>query len=257
MSGEIQTYLFLILAGLVAGFIDSIAGGGGLIGLPSMILVLGPGVRAIGTNKVASTTAALVALLVYLKRGHVDWAKALSFTAWIALGAFSGSRAAPYVPAELFPVLLMITCPLILWIVWRKDLWIKKDDLDQKHVTWLKITDPAIILSGYLCGFYDGVWGPGGGTFMFLSLLFIAKLPLITALATAKFANTTSAATSLLSYAAGNYVEWIPGSVLALGIGVGAFIGARYASQKAARVIRPTLVVVVLLLMIRLITSSR
>src|SRR4051812_17697004 len=113
--------LLLIAAGLLAGFIDSIAGGGGLITLPALTLAVGAGPHAIGSNKIVGTTGALIALLVYLRAGHFDWRKSLVFAAWVGAGAYLGSRTAPFVPVTVFPWLLVATCPLILWIVWRKD----------------------------------------------------------------------------------------------------------------------------------------
>jgi uncharacterized membrane protein YfcA len=115
---------------------------------------------------------------------------------------------------------------------------------------------PAVVLSGLACGFYDGVWGPGSGTFMFLSLLFVAKLPLLPSLAAAKLANSASAITSLVSYAAAGHVHTHQGVVMAVGTIAGGYMGARQASASAARVVRPVLAIVVLLLMVKLLADA-
>src|SRR4051812_41236315 len=98
-----MSWTFLLFAGLIAGFIDAIAGGGGLITLPAISLVVGAGVTAVGTNKIAGAAAALIALLVYARHGHVDWKNSLVFAAMAGLGALVGSRLAPLIPQAAFP----------------------------------------------------------------------------------------------------------------------------------------------------------
>lgn len=253
--------LFLAAAGLLAGFIDSIAGGGGLITLPTLTLAVGAGPHAIGTNKIVGVTGALVALLVYLRGGHMRWGKSLAFTALVGVGSFCGSLTARLIPVAAFSWFLLLTCPLILWVVWRKDLWIARE-ADQGHITLngrsrlLRLGDPKILLTGLACGFYDGVWGPGGGTFMFLGLLFVVRLPILAALAAAKFSNTVSASVALVTYAAGGYVHWLTGATVALGMAIGAFCGARLASRSTATIIRPVLVAVVTLLIVKTLMRS-
>jgi uncharacterized membrane protein YfcA len=232
--------------------VDSIAGGGGLITLPSLAWILGPGVLAIGTNKIVGTAAALVALLVYLSRGHFDASKSFWFALWVGLGSFCGSRVAPLIPASWFGFFLAGTCPVILWVVWKKDLWVAHE---AQHAAPRAPYDSKLALLGLLCGFYDGVWGPGGGTFMFLSLFFIGKLPLLVAIAASKLANAASAGTALVSYAAQGHVHVLEGSVMASGVIAGSFVGAMHASSRAARIVRPVLVAVVALLVLRLISA--
>jgi uncharacterized membrane protein YfcA len=247
--------LALIAAGLAAGFVDSIAGGGGLVSLPSLMLVVGPGAVAIGTNKIVGATGALVALVVYARRGHMDWRRSLAFAAWVGAGALTGSRVAPYAPARLFPLLLGITCPVILFIVWRRDLWLAQTSRAAttagagRHASF----DPKVALVGLVCGFYDGVWGPGGGTFMFLGLHFFVGLPLVGALAAAKLANSASALVALASYAQGGFVRWHEGATLAVGMAAGALLGARAASRDAQRIVRPGLAIVALLLLVKVL----
>lgn len=241
--------MFLVFVGLLSGFIDSIAGGGGLIALPAMSLVVGPGVEAIGTNKIASLAGALIAFLVYLRKGHVDWKASVSFTVAVSFGALVGAIIAQWIPKSVFPWLLLITCPLILALVWKRDLWTSR----ALHPGSASVV--AVILAGLATGFYDGVWGPGGGTLMFLALLFFARLPLLTALAASKLANTVAAIVGLTTYGIAGHVHFHLGLMLASGMTVGGFFGASLASTNATRVVRPALLVIVALLMIRVITT--
>ena len=247
--------LALLGAGLVAGFVDSIAGGGGLITLPSLMLVVGAGAQAIGTNKIVGATGALVALCVYARRGHMDLSRSIAFAGWIGVGSLLGSRVSPLLPVAAFPVLLGVTCPVLLWIVWRKDLWLshREPTAQPPPSGWARLGSPAVVAAGLACGFYDGAWGPGGGTFMFLSLHFFVQLPLVTALAAAKRANRASALVALASYAQGGYVRWSSGVTLAIGVALGALVGARSASVHAQRIVRPGLAVVAVLLLLKIL----
>lgn len=240
--------VFLAGVGLLAGFIDSIAGGGGLIALPAMSLVVGPGIDAIGTNKIASLAAAGIAFLVYLWRGHVDWRSSLLFTATVGAGAFFGSLAAQWVPKNAFPWMLAATCPLILFMVWNNDIWAAR----ALHPG--KASVIAVALAGFGAGLYDGIWGPGGGTIMFLGLLYFARLPLLTALAASKIANSAAAVVALVTYGVTGHVHVHEGMMLAAGMLIGGFFGANLASTRASRVVRPVLLVIVVLLAVRVIS---
>jgi uncharacterized membrane protein YfcA len=246
----------LALTGLVAGFVDSIAGGGGLITLPALTLLFGPGASVIGTNKIAGCMAAAMALVVYARKGHFDFKRSLAFTLWISIGSYLGSQISPLLPAPLFHWFLVITCPIILWIVFRKDLWVRSENVVStplKSTKWLGLLEPGIFVSGILCGIYDGAWGPGAGTLMLLSLIFFARLPLFIALAASKLANACSAAVALASYASKGYVHWPEGICLAIGISLGAVVGAQCATQNASRIVRPVLASVVCLLLAKLV----
>ena len=248
--------LILFIAGLLAGTIDAIAGGGGLITLPTLGLFYETGPHAIGTNKIAGTLASLAALIVYTRKQKPDWSSFALFAASTAGASWVGSQLSPLLPPEAFKIFLWITCPLVLLLVWRKDTWTK---YAQSHPLPVpagpgKVRTrrrAALILAGVLCGLYDGAWGPGGGTLMLLACLWVAKLPLLAALAASKLANTTSAGSALIGYSRQGYVHWESGLILGAGITLGATIGATHASKHAARVIRPVLTFVVILLLIR------
>lgn len=238
----------LIFFGALAGLIDAIAGGGGLITLPVLAFLLGPGPQAIGTNKIVGFVAALIAFIVYWRQGHFDPRHAWRFSISVALGSFMGSQCAPFVGAQTFKYLLFFTAPFILWMIWRKDLWVSEAlAARQRRSAWV------VCAWGVAVGFYDGFWGPGGGTLMFLVLLLSGAMPLLPALATAKLANAFSAAFALVGYALHGYVHVWEGSVMAAAISIGAWQGAQLAGRRAAQIVRPTLVIVVSLLMLRLI----
>ena len=235
--------LFLVFAGFVAGIIDSIAGGGGLITLPSLSTILEPGPHAIGTNKIVGTAGALMAFLVYLRKHPLHLKKGLSFIVAVGVGSVLGSLCSPLVPRIYFRYFLIAACPLILLVLWNKQ-GLMKEVRDQAKASW-----GALVSTGVAVGFYDGFFGPGGGTFMLIGLLAGARMSLFEALLLSKLANTLSAAVSLTSYGIQGFVHARFGLIMAIGMTAGSFMGARLASKKAEQVVRPVLVFVVLLLM--------
>jgi uncharacterized protein len=234
----------------LAGFIDSIAGGGGLITVPILTLLLGPGAVAIGTNKIVGLAAALIALIVYARKGHLQIKSSAPFLIGIALGTISGSKLAMHLPKEYFQWFLLAACPVILFITLKRESFLTKEHSQPSLRGRRQIALVAFL--GAACGFYDGVFGPGGGTFMFLSLAGIGGYSVVAALATSKLANTLSAASALGSFALEGVVVWDVGLRLALFAGLGALIGSQIASKNAKVIVRPMLVIVVVILLTKL-----
>ena len=249
---DILPALLLIVTGLIAGFIDSIAGGGGLITVPLLSILLGPGATAIGTNKVAAIFGVGAALLVYMRGGHVQFKRAWIFALVTGAGAACGAFFSPYIPADVYRWVLVAICPVILWIVYRKDIWVR---IETTHVHSENPNSLVFWSTGFVCGFYDGIAGPGGGTLMFLALFFVARLPLLAAMATAKLANFASGALSLAMFASSGHVIWPKGLTLAAGMIAGSMIGATYATRNAAPLARAALLVLAGVLLLRLIFS--
>lgn len=236
--------MWLFFAGLFAGVMDAIAGGGGLITLPALILHVGPGAHAIGSNKIPGFLAAFTALVVYARRGHLDWRAGLGFSIAISLGAFLGSQVSPMFPAEFFRILLLATAPLILgFVFFGKKL--RPPTVTVHPASW------RIGVTGLLVGFYDGAWGPGGGTFMFLGLLWVVGMEILPAMATAKLANSCSALFSGIGYWTAGRVRVDAGLWVAAGAVLGAWVGARLATRQAERVAKPALIGVAALLLWR------
>ncbi len=238
---------FYIFIGFLTGLVDSVVGGGGLISLPFLSSQLGAGAYAIGTNKILGTTGALAALIIYTRKGHLLFKEGLLFCLFCAVGSFLGSKATPFIPAIFFKYFMMAMCPVILYIIWNNEKFTSENQLAKKHSIYL------IFLAGILSGFYDGFFGPGGGTFMFLSIFFLANFPLLTSIAISKMANTFSAGTALVTYATSGFVNWKLGLIMAIGMLFGSFIGASYTTKNSKKVIKPVLIIVVVLLFINLL----
>jgi uncharacterized membrane protein YfcA len=247
--------IVMISGGFLAGFIDSIVGGGGLITVPLFLLALGPNASAIGTNKVAAVAAQLAAFAVYFQNRQVDRFRGPSIFLITAVGAIFGALLAPKLPAEFFQWFLIFVTPAVVALVLTKSIWSRSPDRPPK---------PRLALLGsFGAGFYDGVAGPGGGTMMFLSLFLIGGMPAAIAMGTGKFANLGSAMTSLVTYGAQGEVRWVLGTLVAAPIALGAWTGAKFATRlrdgesleaRARNISRAALVVVSGLVLVRWLT---
>lgn len=244
----INDLLLLIIGGFLAGLIDSIVGGGGLISVPVFLLILGPNASAVGTNKVAAVAAQLAALAVYHRNAQVDLSLAGKILVVTCVGAVLGAACAPYLPPEFFKWFLVVIAPIVLILVFTRKLWTRAKD-HPKH--------PRLALLGsFTAGFYDGIAGPGGGTLMFLSLFLLGGMPATLAMGTGKLANLGSATFSLGTYAWQGNVHWAMGFVMAVPIALGAWLGATYSSRRshedeARKLARTALVIVSGLLLAR------
>ena len=151
-------------------------------------------------------------------------------------------------PKKLFVLLIILSAPLILFVIFKKDFL----------VTSLKNTPPKkrmFFLAAFACGLYDGSFGPGGGTFMFLALISVVKIEVMTALLLSKLANTFSAGTALISFSLQGYVHLKEGLLIGFAMVVGAAIGANTAKKWDIKIIRPMLLIAVSLLLMSLVRN--
>lgn len=238
--------LLQIIIGFLTGIIDSVVGGGGLISLPSISFFLGPGVESIATNKILGSIGAFVALCVYAKKGFLPFRKAMLFCVVAGIGSFVGSSSAHIIDKEFFRYLFLFICPLILLLILKKDSFLN-DKKDKKENKFL------FFLGGLFAGFYDGFFGPGGGTIMFLTIFLFTPYSLLHSIAISKLANTFSATTALINFSFQGVINWNLGLTMAIGMIVGAFVGAQLTVRKSTVIIRPLLFFIVSTLFLKLL----
>ncbi|MFB2533333.1 TSUP family transporter [Paracoccus sp. p4-l81] len=237
----------LIGAAFFAGFVDSIAGGGGLITLPVLMLAGVPPVQALATNKVQGAFGAATAAWAYGRRGLVD----LRRQGWGALMAFLGSLAGAFlvtfVPTEALRFALpVVLIGIALFFALKPGL----DDTDRQQ----RLT-PAIftITVAPLIGFYDGLVGPGAGAFYMLGFVMLAGYGILKATAHTKMLNFASNIGGIVAFAIVSPPIWMLGLVMGLAQMAGALVGTRLAMRVGARIIKPLLVITSTALAIRLI----
>jgi len=217
--------VLLWLVALVAGFVDAIAGGGGLITLPALLAAGLPPHLALGTNKLQSSFGSLSATLHYRHGGLVRVRELWPGMLFTFLGAACGTLAVQAIHADFLRWLIPFL--LLLILVWT----LISPRLDgEGHAPRLH---PLLVwaMGGLGIGFYDGFFGPGTGTFWTVLLLGVLGLPLKRATAATKVVNFISNATALAAFALGGQVIVLPGLVM----GTGQFLGARLGSRLVMR----------------------
>lgn len=246
-SGGLPVALLIGTGGL-AGFVDSIAGGGGLLTLPALLAAGVPPVLALGTNKLQSTFGTVIACANYARGGHLDGRMLAGPAAAVLAGAALGAMTVQHVNAAFLAGLVPILLILIAgWFLFFPAV----GDLDRRQ----RIRPATYGAVAAVIGFYDGVFGPGTGAFFAASLVALLGLGLLRATAGTKLLNATSNLVALGVLAAGNHVLWRLGLCMALANMAGGQLGSMTAMRLGTRLIKPLLVVVSLALTVKMLAD--
>jgi uncharacterized protein len=239
--------LLLILAAFCAGFVDSIAGGGGLIAVPALLLAGASPVEALATNKLQGTFGAGAAMLAYARAGHVRPRNQLGMAAISALAGAGGAMVAHLIPAEV----LRIIMPVVLIGV-AAFFALKPGLTDDARTARMKPAVFAVTVVPAIAA-YDGFFGPGTGSFFMLGFVLLAGYGVLTATAHTKMLNFASNLGSLLVFIFSGAMWWGVGLAMAVAQVAGASLGARFALRVGAGLIRPLLVTVSTAMALRLL----
>jgi len=239
----------LAAVALVAGVVDSIAGGGGLLCLPALLLSgLNP-VGALATNKLQGTFGTASATFAFWRRGLINPLALWPAVATTFVGAALGVAAIAYAPKQFLslamPVVLIVVA-LYFAFAPRLSNEAQPQRLPQKAFTFAFAP---------VTGFYDGIFGPGTGSFFVLSLTSLVGLGMVEATGRTKLFNFTSNVAALLMFIRGGEVVWLTGLCMGLAQFVGGQIGAHLAIRNGAAIIRPLLVLVCLAMAAKLLLS--
>ena len=247
----LQVLLLLFLAAMLAGFIDAIAGGGGMVTIPAMLLAGIPPLHVLGTNKLQSLFGSASASWAYARHGHVDLKGQLPMALTAALGAVGGALLATIIPVEW----LKLALPFLL--VGIAIYFGLKPDIG--HVDRHQRMRPLVFGLTFVpvIGFYDGVFGPGTGSFLMLGFVALAGFGILKATAHTKFLNFGSNLGAFAVFLAFGAVLWKVGLVMGAGQFLGAQLGSRFAMKQGARIIKPLLVTVSIALAIRLLAGPQ
>jgi uncharacterized membrane protein YfcA len=243
-----QTALILALV-FLGGFVDAIAGGGGLISLPAYLAAGLPPHAALATNKFSSCLGTMAAVIRYWRAGTLRWRLGLVAALGAVAGSVVGARLVLMIPAIVVHTLVLVLLPAaLLLLLFRERLFPAKAGATPVRGILLRSA-----LIGLAIGTYDGFFGPGTGTFMTLAFATFLALDLLGASANARLANLASNAGSLLVFLWYGEVLF-PLAWLAATAGIGGnLLGSRLAIRKGDRVIRPLLVVVLFLLLLEIL----
>lgn len=240
MSEAPLIFVILFLAGLSGGFIDSIAGGGGLITLPALLAVGMPPHLALGTNKLQSSFGTATATWRYRKKGMVSLRESIPGIVFTAIGAASGAFLAQVISSDF----LGKAIPFLLLGILAYFLLSPKRQTTTSQARWKRL--PFYTVFGLLFGSYDGFFGPGTGSFWPVALMALLGLDLVRATATTKAMNFTSNFCALVTFLIGGKVLFSYGLVMAAGQLIGARLGSDLAVRKGTGFIRPIFVLVVM-----------
>ena len=248
MDLTIQAISFLILIAFIAGGIDALAGGGGLLTIPALMTVGVPPVAALATNKLQSTLGTASAVVTFLRAGRVD---IRAFTV-PAVGAFCGSILGAMAVQRLNPSFLSAIVPLLLIAMGLYFLFAPPMSEVDRHARLGRFGLTAVCV---LIGFYDGFFGPGTGPFLTTVLVALAGLGLVRAIANTKFINLATNLAALLAMIAGGKVLWALGLCMAAANIAGNCVGAWVALRFGGRGARPLLVIMSFALTIKLLAD--
>lgn len=242
--------LLMAVAGL-AGFIDAISGGGGLLTIPALLWVGLPPLQALGTNKLQAVFGSLASSLHFILKGELDPRPLL----WVLACTFVGSSLGTLCVEHLGNQALQGWLPMLLLGFALYFLFSPRaDDLESRQRIGLPLFGLG---AGFGIGFYDGFFGPGAGAFYTLAAVSLLGFGLTKASMQARLLNFTSNFASLLVFGYGGQLLWTLGLPMALTQMLGAWLGARLVLQHGSRLIRPLLVLVSVLLAVKLLWVGR
>ncbi|PHM46151.1 membrane protein [Xenorhabdus mauleonii] len=243
----LEIYCILFLVAVIAGFIDSIAGGGGLLTIPALLSVGIPPVQTLATNKLQSVGSSLSASLYFIRRGIVDWRSQRFAIVMTFIGAMSGALLVQFVSPDFLRYLLPILVMIIgLYFLLMPGIGVE----DRLH----RIGPIAFgCFAGCGIGFYDGVFGPGAGSFFALSYVILCGYNLAKGTAHAKVLNFASNTGALTFFILSGQVLWLVGIMMLIGQMIGARFGASLVLSKGQKLIRPMLVTISFLMSIKLL----
>lgn len=247
---DIDLIAILTAVAFCAGFFDAIAGGGGLITVPALFLAGMDPVAALATNKFQASAGSVSATVAFARKGLVEWKTGRVLAVCAMAGGVLGALVVSYVDKNWLeasiPVLLLLVASYFTFAP-RLD-----DDKRKKRMTLLMF---AIIVAPVV-GFYDGVFGPGTGSFFMVGLTLLCGLPVMRAVSFTKLANASCNLGALFIFLLKGAIVWPLAISMAVGAFAGAQLGARCAVKVGTRLVRPMVVIVCCALAIKLLSSA-
>ena len=241
----------LISAALAAGWVDAVVGGGGLIMLPVLLLVV-PGAspqQALGTNKLPAIAGTSAAVATFARKVPMNWRLLVPAGVLAALAAGAGAAAVALIDRDLFiPIIIVVLVGVALFVTLRPQVGITMATHPPSRP---KVVLVVLIAAG-LIGFYDGLLGPGTGTFLIIVFATMLGTEFVRSAAMAKVINCGSNCGALVFFAATGNVLWPIGAVMACANIAGSVVGSRMALRKGSSFVRIVLLVVVVAMAIRL-----
>ncbi|MEU6717274.1 TSUP family transporter [Nonomuraea sp. NPDC046802] len=245
----LEQILVLLCAAAGAGWVDAVVGGGGLLQLPAVMMTGMPTVEAMATTKLSSVFGTTSAAVAYTRSTKVDRQIALPGVAMAVVSAGLGAWAAAAISAEVLrPAVMVVLLGVAAFVTLRPAM----GAVPVPHLRTKARVVAAVVTAGVVIAFYDGIMGPGTGTFLIIAFTTILGLDFVSASASAKIINIGTNLGALAVFAAQGHVHWALGLGMAVCNVAGAQVGARMALRRGASFVRVVLLCVVVAMVIRL-----
>ncbi|WP_438492778.1 TSUP family transporter [Paenibacillus sp. IHBB 3054] len=240
---SISMIAILVICGFLAGLIDSVVGGGGLIAIPALLSAGIPLPLLLGSNKLAGTLCSFTSTASFMRSGKINFQLVKVLIPFSIIGAVAGSLTVRQVPSEFLKPLVIVMLVVITIYTLFKKAW---GDVSTFAGSSKKSRLIGIAVA-LLIGFYDGFFGPGTGSFLIFAFLMMG-FEFVTAAGNAKVLNFASNISSLLTFVALGSVSYSYGLIMGIPMVIGAVVGSRIAIRKGAAYIRPLFIAVTVIL---------
>ena len=248
-----QTFLIVCPFLFLAGLVDAIGGGGGLISLPAYLIAGLPVHQAIATNKLSSACGTTLATARFIRNRLVNFRLAIPSVLAAVMGSSIGAHLSMATDEKIMRYILFIILPVSALIVLNKKLF---HDAEDDTVRLNRRTVLTAIGAAFTIGIYDGFYGPGTGTFLIIAFTVLARMSIQTANAQAKVINLTTNITSLVVFLLNGTVLLPLGLAGAACNMLGNYLGSGLVMSKGSRIVRPLILLVLALLLMKLITEG-
>ena len=239
MEFDLLSYVVFFVAAFLGGFIDAIAGGGGLITLPAIMAMGVPPHLALGTNKLQGVFGSFTATLNFTKKGLIDYKECFVGIVFTFIGAAIGATLILFLNANFLKIII----PFLLTAIFVYTLFMPKIGESDRAA---KMNERLFyVIFGLVLGFYDGFFGPGAGSFWMFAMVALIGLNLKKAVAHTKALNFTSNIVALGVFIVGGQILWLVGFLMAVGQILGAYFGSNLVIKKEVKFIRTMFLIVV------------
>ncbi len=246
-----RDYLIICPLVFIAGFIDAVAGGGGLISLPAYFITGLPVHNCVATNKMSSTMGTSVTTAKYARDGFIPWKIAVFCIPCAFLGSATGANAALMLPDRVFKIVMLVVIPVTgIMLLTRKDI------LNPKRSYSERITILICAVISLLIGVYDGFYGPGTGTFLLLLLTGVAGLELTKANGLTKAVNFSTNLSALVVFLLNGQVNIMLGIIAGLFNIAGNYLGATRFEKNGSAIVKPVIITVLAVFFVKLIVET-
>ncbi|WP_103615589.1 TSUP family transporter [Campylobacter concisus] len=239
MEFDLLSYTVFFVAAFLGGFIDAIAGGGGLITLPAIMAMGVPPHLALGTNKLQGVFGSFTATLNFTRKGLINYKECFIGIVFTFIGAVIGATLILFLDATFLKIII----PFLLTAIFFYTLFMPKIGENDRAA---KMNERLFyVVFGLTLGFYDGFFGPGAGSFWMFAMVALIGLNLKKAVAHTKVLNFTSNIVALGVFIIGGKVLWVVGFLMAVGQILGAYFGSNLVIKKEVKFIRTMFLIVV------------